>query len=102
MTDYINEKFYAKQTKIFKSNFGDNFDIVYDCRFTQIEPIDIELEEYQYFFRVQINGEMINFKLSPTGYILNGKPYHRSFSEYWDVKLTLTQKCYLVNISQVI
>ncbi|MGV2827492.1 Hint domain-containing protein [Myxosarcina sp. GI1(2024)] len=102
MTDYINEYFYTKQKEIFKSNFGNNFDIIYDCRLSQIIPIDIELEEYQCFFRVQINGEMINFKLSPTGYIFSGKPYHRSFGEYWDVKLTLTQKYYLVNISQVI
>ncbi len=101
MTDYINEPFYKTQKEIFKRNFGDNFDIVYDCRLSQIVPIDIELKEDRYFFRVQINGEMINFKLSPTGYVLSGKPYYRSFSEYWDVKLTPDKQCYLVNISQV-
>lgn len=101
MTDYINEPFLMKQKELFKNNFGNNFDIVYDCHLSDVVPIDIELEEYQYFFRVQINGKMINFKLSPTGYILAGKPYHRSFTEYWDIKLTLNKQCYLLNISQV-
>ncbi len=44
---------------------------------------------------------MINFKLSRKGYILSGTPYHRSFTEYWDIKLTPDKQCYLVNISQV-
>ena len=101
MTDYINEPFYRTQKEISKRNFGDNFDIVYNCRLSHIVPIDIELAEEKNFFRVQINGEMINFKLSPAGYILSGKPYYRSFSEYWDIKLTPNKQCYLVNISQV-
>ncbi|MDJ0574137.1 MAG: Hint domain-containing protein [Xenococcaceae cyanobacterium MO_234.B1] len=101
MNQYILEPFLSKQKQIFKRNFGKNFDIVYDCRLSQVLPLDLKIEEGKYFFRVQINGEMINFKLSPTGYILTGKSYHRSFSEYWELKLTPEKQCYLINISQV-
>ena len=102
MKQYIGDYFYGVQTKIFEQNYGENFDIVYDCSLTQIIPLDIEIKVDTYFFRVQINGEMINFKLSTDGYILSGEAYHRSFGEYWDIKLTPDKQCYLVNINQSI
>ena len=102
MKQYIGDRFYAVQTKIFHRNYGQNFDIVYDCKLSAIIPLDVEIRADIYFFRVQINGEMINFKLSIDGYILNGAAYHRSFSEYWDIKLIPNQECYLVNINQSI
>ena len=101
MKQYIGDYFYGVQIEIFHQNYGKNFDIVYDCNF-QIIPLDIEVKADKYFFRVQINGEMINFKLSPDGYILSGEAYHRSFSEYWDLKFTSDKQCYLVNINQSI
>ena len=100
MKQYILEPFYTTQKEIFHRNYGNNFDIVYDCRLSLIIPLDIELQADKYFFRLQINGEMINFKLSPKGYILSGKSEPRSFSEYWDLKLMPDKQCYLVNISQ--
>ena len=102
MKQYIGDRFYNLQTKIFHQNYGKNFDIVYDCNLSAIVPLDIEIRADKYFFRVQINGEMINFKLSSDGYILSGEAYHRSFSEYWDIKLTPDKQCYLVNINQSI
>ena len=101
MKRYIGDYYYAVQTKIFHRNYGKNFDIVYDCN-SEIIPLDIEVKADKYFFRVQVNAEMINFKLSTDGYILSGEAYHRSFSEYWDLKLTPDKQCYLVNINQSI
>ena len=44
---------------------------------------------------------MINFKLSPEGYITSGQPEPRYFTEYWDVALDADNKCSLVTIHQV-
>ena len=102
MRRYVQEPFYTTQKKIFNRNYGSNSDIVYDCCLSSIVPIDIELESDKCFLRLQINGEMINFKLAPEGYILSGKADRRSFSEYWDIKLNPDKQCYIVNINQVI
>ena len=102
MKQYIGGYYYSVQTKTFYQNYGQNFDIVYDCNLSQIIPLDIEVKADKYFFRVQINGKMINFKLSTDGYIFSGEAYHRSFTEYWDLKLTPDKQCYLVNINQSI
>ena len=102
MRRYVEEPFYTTQKKIFYRNYGSNFDIIYDCCLSSIVPIDIELESDKCFLRLQINGEMINFKLAPEGYILSGQADRRSFSEYWDIKLNPDKQCYLVNIKQVI
>jgi hypothetical protein len=111
MTSYVHEPFYSQQKQIFKQNLGNNFDIIYDCNLSQIIPVDLELKEDRYYFRIQINGKMINFQLSEAGYILTGKSYSRSFSEYWDIelkhednwdnRLETPKKCYLVNITQI-
>ena len=108
MTSYVLEPFYSQQKQIFEQNFGSNFDLVYDCNLSLIVPIDFELKEDRYYFRIQINGKMINFTLSESGYILTGESYSRSFSEYWDIelkqnncnnRLETQKKCYLVNIT---
>jgi hypothetical protein len=101
MNQYISEPFYSQQKQIFRKNFGNSFDLIYNCRLSKIVPIDLEFKEHRCFFRVQINGEMINFKVSETGYILTGKPYARSFSEYWDLKLIADKQLSLVNITQI-
>lgn len=80
---------------------GNNFDIIYGCNLSQVVPIDREFQEYPYLFRVQVKGEMINFKVSETGYILTGKSDSRCFSEYWDFELRFEKKLSLVNITQI-
>ena len=101
MTKYIQEPFYSQQKQILEKNLRNNFDVVYNCRLSQVVPLELEIEEERCFVRVQVNGEMINFQLSETGHILSGTFHPRSFSEYWDIRLTSEKKCYLINISQV-
>ncbi|MEM8718547.1 MAG: hypothetical protein AAGE84_04465 [Cyanobacteria bacterium P01_G01_bin.39] len=102
MRQYVLEPFYTKQKAIFQRNFGVNFDIVHNCSLSQIVPLEVELEQDKCFIRLQINGEMINFKLSPEGYVLSGKSEPRLFTEYWDIQLTSDKKCYLANINQTL
>ena len=51
-------------------------------------------------FIMQINGQMINFKVCPKGYVVSGKPEPLLFTEYCDVALDADNKCYLVTIHQ--
>jgi hypothetical protein len=101
MTEYILEPFYSRQKQIFQENFGNDFDIVYDCKLFNVIPIEFETNEKESIFRVQINAEMINFTLSIAGYILSGESYLRSFSEYWDIGLGSDNNWYLIKISQI-
>ena len=112
MTSYVHRTFlFATKTNCSSKILVDNFDIIYDCNLSQIIPIELELKEEKCYFRIQINGKMINFQLSEAGYILTGESYSRSFSEYWDIelkqennwdnRLETNKKCYLVNITQI-
>ena len=75
-----------------------HFDLVYSCRIFKIIPIKFEIREELKRFVMQINGEMINFKVSSRGYILSGQPEPRLFTEYWDIALDIDNKCYIVTI----
>jgi hypothetical protein len=101
ITEYILEPFYSRQQQIFKESFGNGFDIVYDCKLSDLIPIEFENKEKECIFRIQINAEMINFTLSVAGYILSGESYLRSFSEYWDIGLNSENNWYLIKISQI-
>ncbi|MGD1920766.1 MAG: hypothetical protein ACFCAD_18905 [Pleurocapsa sp.] len=80
------------------SSKQNNFDLVYNCKISQIEPLKFEIREELKRFVVQINGKAVNFKLSQKGYVISGQATSRSFSEYWDVGLDTNNKCYLVTI----
>ena len=101
MSEYIREPLASRQKQIFQKSFGNNFDIIYACKLSQIIPLEWEAEEEQYIFRVQINAEMINFQVSGEGYILSGEPEPRCFSEYWQIGLDGENNWYLIKISQV-
>ncbi len=101
MTEYILEPFYSRQKQIFQKGLGNNFDIVYACKLSKIIPLEFKKKEEkeQCIFRVQINAEMIDFKVSVEGYILRGEPYSRSCSEYWDIGLDSENNWYLIKIN---
>jgi Pretoxin HINT domain len=101
MTEYVVEPFYTEQLDICRSGFGENSDIVYQPELLEIVPLGCKQAEDRYIFRVQINAKMVNFKLSPQGFVLSGKTCSRSFTEYWDIAVDLNKKCYLTNISQI-
>ena len=75
-----------------------HFDLVYKYQIFKIIPLKFEMREELKRFVMQINGEIINFKLSPRGYITSGRSQLRSFTEYWDIALDADNKCYLVTI----
>lgn len=75
-----------------------NFDIIYDYNLSQIVLLKFEIREELKRFVVQINGQVINFKLSQKGYVISGQPIKRAFTEYWDIALDANNKCYLVTI----
>lgn len=98
---YTFEPFKSQQREIYHQSCGENIDIVYDCQLSAVVPIQFEMREDLKRFVMQINGQMINFKISPRGYVISGKSEHRLFTEYWDVALDAENKCYLVIIHQV-
>ncbi|MBW4600519.1 MAG: hypothetical protein KME29_13210 [Calothrix sp. FI2-JRJ7] len=101
MIDDVAEPFYTEQCKIFKREFNSNFDIVYNPELIEACPISLMQEENKHIFRVQVNAKMTNFAISPAGYILSGEPYPRLFTEYWDISLDSSGKCYLIKIGQL-
>lgn len=78
-----------------------NFDLVYKCKIQEIKPIKFEIKEELKRFIVQINGEIVNFKLNSQGYVISGEAAPRLFSEYWDVALDANNKAYIVSIYQI-
>jgi hypothetical protein len=100
MKNYVVEPFYSKQKILLLNNVGNNFDIIYAANLREVIPIKVEQQEDGYIFRIQVNAEMINFTLSVDGYVLNGKPHLRSFTEYWDIGLSSENNWYLIDIHQ--
>ena len=93
--------YYQTQLKIFQRDFGQNFDIVYDPAIAQLIPVScIELED-GHLFEVQVNARMINFELSPSGYVLSGEPTVRSFTECWNIVRTSEGEFLLAGIQSV-
>lgn len=103
MTNYILEPFYSRQEQLFRDTCKENFDLIYDCKLSNITPVEFSEKEKEgeCIFRVQINGEMVNFLLSTQGYVLSGESYPRPFSELWEMGLDAEQNWYLLDISQV-
>ncbi|BAZ13417.1 AAA ATPase [Calothrix sp. NIES-4071] len=101
MVDYIAEPFYSQQCNIFKRDFDANFDIVYNSELIEAAPISLRQSENKHIFRIQVNAKMTNFVISPTGYVLSGESYPRFFSEYWDIGVDSSGKCYLIKINQM-
>jgi hypothetical protein len=101
MYDYIRQPLYSEQSVIFTRDFGENFDIVYQPELIDVIPLLYKQESDRCFFRVQINAKMVNFELSPKGFVLSGENYARAFTEYWDIELDSDRNCHLVNIGQI-
>lgn len=101
MVDYIAEPFYSQQCYIFKRNFNASFDIVYNPELIETAPISLKQEENKHIFRVQVNAKMTNFVIYRTGYVLSGESYPRFFTEYWDIAVDSSGKCYLIKISHL-
>lgn len=101
MLEYIDQPFYTTQEKTFLDDFDGNFDIVYQPKLDAVVPLSFSQQEDSYVFDFQINAEVINFELSPKGYILRGKPHSRSFTEYWKIRIDSAKQCYLIDINQL-
>lgn len=101
MVNYINEPFYSQQRNIFKRDFDANFDLVYNPELIEAVPISLTKSENKHIFRIQVNAKMTNFVISPTGYLLSGESYPRLFTEYWDIGVDSSGKCYLIKINQM-
>lgn len=101
MQGYIKEPFYSQQCKIFQREFGNNFDIIYHPEVIEIAPISFYQQENNYIFKFQINAKLINFVLSPKGYVLSGESYPLFFTEYWDFIVDSAKNLYLKDISQI-
>ncbi|NER78991.1 MAG: hypothetical protein F6K42_05310 [Leptolyngbya sp. SIO1D8] len=101
MLEYIDQPFYESQKKIFLNDFGDNFDIVYQPKLDAVVPLSCHQQGENYIFKFQINAELINFSLSPKGYVLSGEAYPRSFTEYWKIRIDSAKRCYLMDIDKL-
>lgn len=101
MARYVAEPFYSKQEYIFLTDFGDNFDIIYQPEIIEIAPISYKQEQDKHIFQVQVNAKMTNFEVSPQGYVLSGEPEPRSFTEYWNISIDAENRWYLTGIEQI-
>lgn len=101
MANYLSESFYQKQKEVFNKNFSEHFDIVYNPKILEIAPIEFQEIDNCTIFLVQINASMINFEISPYGYVMSGDPNIKCFSEYWKISINQNKKCYLMRIFQV-
>ena len=102
MSSYVKEPFLSEQQGIFESNFGNNFDIVYEPEVLSITLIEANVDGETIHFKAQINAKMINFVVDETGGVFSGEPTHRSFSEDWSFTYeTSSRNLYLTNIEQL-
>lgn len=112
LQDWLNKDFEAiakytlrplslKQKEIYFPSCGNNFDLIYDCKIFEIKPLKFDVKEELQRFIIQINGEIINFKLDVQGYVVSGQPKYRPFTEYWDVAFGADYQPYIVYIYQV-
>ena len=98
---YTLRPFSLKQKEIYFPSCGNNFDLIYDCKIFEIKPLRFEVKEELQRFIIQINGEIINFKLDIQGYVVSGQPKYRPFTEYWDIAFGVDYQPYIVYIYQV-
>ena len=92
MQDYVIEPYYSKQKQIFDTSFGNNYDVVYNPNILSATPLKVDLTIKGEWVKLQVNGEMSNFEVSPTGTVMSGEPQVRQFTEYWDVFIDLNKK----------
>ena len=80
---------YKRKYKQYREYIRDRFDIIYQPKILEVAILDFDDETNESItFKVQVNAEMINFVISPTGYVLTGEPKIQQYSEYWDIELT--------------
>ncbi|MBE7383616.1 MAG: hypothetical protein F6J95_019630 [Leptolyngbya sp. SIO1E4] len=101
MIEYVDQPFYKIQKKTFLNDFGDNFDIAYQPKLHAVIPLSCSQQEDSYILKFQINAELINFELSPKGYVLSGEAYPRAFTEYWTIRIDSAKGCWLIGINQL-
>ena len=101
MSKYIDQPFYDIQRKVFQDEFGNNFDIVYQPKLQTVVPLSYVQQDNSYIFKFQINAELINFTLSPKGYVLSGEAYPRAFTEYWKIRIDAAKHCTLTDIEKL-
>ena len=99
--EYTLEPFKSKYKYISSQNSDINLNIRYKCKLSKIIPLNFEIREELRRFIIQINGEMISFKVSQKGYVLSGKSQLRYFTEYWDIALNADNKSYIVTIYKI-
>ena len=101
ISEYTLRPFSLKQKEIYLPSCGNNFDLVYDYKISEIKPLKFEIKEELQRFIIQINGKIINFNLNVQGYVVNGQPKYRPFTEYWDIAFGANHQPYIVDIYQV-
>ncbi|NEQ47186.1 MAG: hypothetical protein F6K00_28050 [Leptolyngbya sp. SIOISBB] len=98
MKQYVSEPFYTAQYNEFQQNYGASIDVIYQPKVSEIALLDFRKEQDGHLFKVQINASMINFLISPKGYVTRGKPRLRSFTEYWKFKWNSDKRWWLADI----
>lgn len=73
--------------------------VIYQPKIIDLAIIDFKQLEEKSIFRVQINGEKLDFTISDKGYVLSGDSELKAFSEYWDIELNADNKCCIQEIS---
>ena len=87
----------------YQKHFVDRFDIIYQPKILELAILDFDDETNEsIIFKVQVNAEIINFTISPTGYVLTGEPKIQQYSEYWNIKLTSDEQCSIENINDTL
>ena len=101
IAQYSLEPFKSRHQYLGDRNTNRQIDIRYNYKISEIVPLNFEIREELKRFIVQINGEIVAFKISDLGYVLKGQSPLYSFTQYWDIALDTNNKSYIVTICQI-
>lgn len=83
----------------YRKYFVNKNNISYQSKIIELGLIDFRQLSENSIFRVQINGEMINFTISDQGYVISEDSKIKAFSEYWDIEIDSDRQCLIKEIS---
>jgi uncharacterized membrane protein YgcG len=98
MADYTAPSFHQQQKALFKKEFRDNFDVVYQPKIKSLVPIDTQQSDTDFIITAQIIATATNFEVSSRGRVISGMSCPRTFTEYWDIAVDDKKNCRLMNI----
>jgi len=98
MQSYLTPEYFENQKSLFEEDFWENYDINFNPKIDAIIPIQKDVSDIWYMvITFQINANMVNFEINPSGEVVSGTLKRRSFTDHWNFCFDSQKKVWLLD-----